>query len=241
MTQNHALTDINQRIVDCQRCPRLIAWCTQVAREKVKRHQDETYWGKPLPSLGDPEARLLIVGLAPAAHGANRTGRLFTGDRSGDWLFRAMYRAGFTNQPITIHKDDGLTLINAYISAVAHCAPPLNKLLKEEIEACTPYLEAELRHMAPQLRVIVALGSIAFFHVLHVLGSSTLGYPKITPKPRFGHGVEVSLSDSLTLIGSYHPSQQNTFTGKLTEAMLDQIFERAKDLIDPTDITATPD
>ncbi len=217
------LVALQSQIIACTACPRLVAWREQVAEEKVKRHQDETYWGKPVPSFGDPNARLLIIGLAPAAHGANRTGRLFTGDRSGDWLFRALYRAGYSNQETPVHREDGLVLTDSYIVPIVRCAPPANKPTTAEIHQCSGYLADELK-LLPNIQVVVALGSIAFNTFLKV-------YPhplSVKNKPKFAHGAEYSISPQHTLIASYHPSQQSTFTGRLTEAMLDHIFERAK-------------
>lgn len=222
---------MREDIIACRACPRLVTWRETVATEKVKRYAHEEYWGKAVPSFGDPQARLLIVGLAPAAHGANRTGRMFTGDRSGDWLYRALHKAGFANQPQSIHAEDGLTLTDCLISATVHCAPPDNKPLPEEFAHCRPYLTRELQLMADQVQVIVALGKIAFDTVL-------LEFPRCfpdsanvhKPRPAFGHGAEVALSKNVMLIGSYHPSQQNTFTGKLTEPMFDGIFSRVRAL-----------
>jgi uracil-DNA glycosylase family 4 len=222
-TQADALAALHQDVAACTRCPRLVDWCRSVALEKVKRFAEEEYWGKPVPSFGDPNARLVVIGLAPAAHGGNRTGRVFTGDRSGDWLYRALYRAGFANQPTSVHRDDGLELIDCYVTATAHCAPPQNKLLPEEIAACRPFLLREWSLM-PQVKVIVALGKVGFDAVL-------ADRPAPKPRPKFGHGVEAELLDGAILIGSYHPSQQNTFTGKLTEPMFDAIFSRAKQLL----------
>lgn len=215
---------IREAIIACERCPRLREWCNSVAKTKVKRFSHETYWGRPVPSFGDPDARLVIVGLAPAAHGANRTGRMFTGDRSGDWLYRALHKAGFANQPQSTHRDDGLTLTDCYITAVAHCAPPDNKPLPEEIASCHSYLTEEMTALTKK-RVIVALGQLAFGEVLGIYA------PRLKPKPKFSHGGEVVLSESLYLISSFHPSQQNTFTGRLTEPMFDAIFSRVNEMI----------
>jgi uracil-DNA glycosylase len=211
---------IQREIVACRLCPRLVEWRERVAREKVKRFAHEEYWGRPVPSFGDPEARLLVIGLAPAAHGGNRTGRVFTGDRSGDWLYRALYRAGFANQPTSTHAGDGLELRDCWITAAAHCAPPDNKPLPEELRACRPYLLRELEVLT-RLRVVVGLGKIGFDTIASALGSRRLA---------FGHGAEHTLESGLTLVGCYHPSQQNTFTGRLTEPMLDAVFSRAREL-----------
>ena len=199
-----------------------------MAHEKVKRHRNEQYWGKPVPSLGDRAARLYIVGLAPAAHGANRTGRMFTGDRSGDWLFGALHASGFANQPTATDVHDGLVLLDAYITAVVHCAPPDNKPLREEFEACRPYLLREMQ-LLKQIRVVVALGQLAFSQYLAARRLLSLDVPK--PVPKFGHAAWYALDD-VTLIGSYHPSQQNTFTGRLTRPMFHAVFRQARRIID---------
>ena len=221
------LSILNEQIIACEQCPRLVTWREQVAQEKVKRFADWDYWGRAVPSFGAAEAQLLIVGLAPAAHGANRTGRMFTGDKSGDWLYRALHKAGFASQPISVSRDDGLRLINTRITAVCHCAPPDNKPLPEEIKQCRPYLLAEFREM-PDMRIILALGKLAFDAVLQVYGE--LGQP-VKPKPTFGHGVEYTLPDGKILMGSYHPSQQNTFTGRLTEPMFDAVFTCIREML----------
>jgi uracil-DNA glycosylase len=218
-----ALSALNQEIVVCQACPRLVEWRERVAREKRASYTKETYWGRPLPGFGDPDAAVLIVGLAPAAHGGNRTGRIFTGDRSGDWLFGSLYRTGFANQPISKARGDGLRLTGAYIGAVVRCAPPANKPSVDERDRCLGYLESEI-DLLTHLKVIVALGSFAWDGVLRACARST---PLPKPKPRFGHQAETDLGD-LLLLGCYHPSQQNTFTGKLTETMLDAVFDRAR-------------
>ncbi|MDP9234471.1 MAG: uracil-DNA glycosylase [Actinomycetota bacterium] len=223
-SEPQGLSQLNEQIVGCRACPRLVAWRELVAREKRASFANETYWGRPLPGFGDPRARVLIVGLAPAAHGGNRTGRIFTGDRSGDWLFASLYRTGFANQPISTAPGDGLQLSGAYIGAVVRCAPPANKPTIDERDRCLPYLVTEIELLG-QLRVIVALGSFAWDGVLRACAGR--GVPK--PKPRFTHRAEAEVG-GLTLLGSYHPSQQNTFTGKLTEAMLDSVFERAREL-----------
>lgn len=211
----------------CTRCPRLVAWREEVAREKRASYRDDEYWGRPVPAFGDPEARILVVGLAPAAHGANRTGRMFTGDRSGDWLYGALHRAGLANQPTSVSRDDGLMLSNVFVTAAVRCAPPANKPTPAERDACRPWLEREL-DLLPGLRVLVTLGQFAYAQTLRILADAGLPVPR--PRPRFGHGVEVPLDGGPVVIGSYHPSQQNTFTGKLTEEMFDAIWVRARDL-----------
>ena len=221
------LAELQARIVSCRACPRLVAWRESVARAKRAAFSDETYWGRPLPSFGDPGARLLIVGLAPAAHGGNRTGRIFTGDRSGDWLFGSLFRTGWANQPTSIHREDGLALHGAYIAAAVRCAPPANKPTTDERDRCLGYLVRELELLS-EVRVVVALGSFAWDALLRVAAHLDLVVPK--PKPRFGHLAEVDLG-RFTLVGSSHPSQQNTFTGKLTEPMLDRVFLRARTLL----------
>ena len=223
-----ALRAINDVVVDCRACPRLVAWREEVARTKRAAFATEVYWGRPIPSFGDPGARLLIVGLAPAAHGGNRTGRMFTGDRSGDWLYASLHRCGFANQSIATHRGDGLRLIDAYIAAAVRCAPPDNKPTTAEHDRCAPYLHGELEALQ-DVRAIVALGSFAWDACLRA--QRALGRPAPRPKPRFGHEAEVDLGPYV-LIGSYHPSQQNTFTGVLTEAMLDSVFLRARAAIE---------
>jgi uracil-DNA glycosylase len=220
-----SLTLLNERIVACRRCPRLVAHRETMAREKRRQFRDWTYWGRPIPGFGDPKARLFVVGLAPAAHGGNRTGRVFTGDRSGDWLYEALHRFGFANQPESAHKGDGLALADCYVAAAVRCAPPGNKPTPDEFEACRPYLVEELR-LLKRLRVVVALGKIAFDQYLKTCRET--GRPASSPLPRFGHGVRYSLPWGVTLIGSYHPSQQNTFTGKLTRPMFHSVFEQAR-------------
>ena len=215
------LERVTQEVIDCRKCPRLVAWREQVGREKRAAFRTEDYWSRPVPGFGDPLARLLIVGLAPAAHGGNRTGRIFTGDRSGDWLFGAMYRAGFANQPTSINRDDGLRLQGAYISACVRCAPPANKPTPEERDTCLPYLGRELG-LLPNLKVIVCLGKFAYDGASQLL--------TLKPRPAFGHGVEAPMHDGRIIICSFHPSQQNTFTGKLTVPMFDAIFQRAREL-----------
>ena len=225
-----ALRILQANVVACRTCPRLVAHGERVAREKVRRFRDEKYWGKPIPAFGDPGARLLIVGLAPAAHGGNRTGRIFTGDRSGDFLYLALYRAGFANQPWSRHRGDGLSLQDCYITAAVHCAPPGNKPTPEELAACRPYLVDEIR-LLRRVRVVVALGRIAFDAFLKacVRAGRTLPIPRLD----FGHGRRAELPGGTWLLASYHPSQQNTQTGRLTAAMLQRIFTQAQRLIDP--------
>ena len=220
---------LNERVVACIRCPRLVEWRSTVAREKRAAYAADLYWGRPVPSFGDPHAELLIVGLAPGAHGANRTGRMFTGDRSGDWLYRALHRAGFANQPEGRTAEDGLSLSRAYITAAVRCAPPANRPTAAERDHCRPYLEEELE-IFRSAGVVVALGGFAFDQVLRILQSRGEDVP--VPRPKFSHGVEVDLGGR-TVLGCYHPSQQNTFTGRLTESMFDAVWERAKRLIDP--------
>ncbi len=222
------LSQLNRNIIRCSRCPRLVQWREKVARERVKRFADQEYWGKPVPGLGDPEARLLIVGLAPAAHGANRTGRMFTGDRSGEWLYGTLHKFGFANTATSVSVDDGLSLKNCYITAVARCAPPQNKLLKDEIEQCSPYLLKELSILI-RIKVIVTLGKLAFDETLKALSQN--GSATLERKPKFSHGAVVEVGDRLNLIASFHPSQQNTFTGKLTQPMFDSIFSEAARLL----------
>ncbi len=229
------LETINRRVVDCRLCPRLVEWREQVAREKVKRFADFDYWGKPVPSFGVKNPQLLIVGLAPAAHGANRTGRMFTGDRSGLWLYRALHRAGFANQAESIDRQDGLTLDNCYITAACRCAPPANKPTREEFENCAPYLKEEigiaLRQWQSQNHpgVILCLGQLAFRHTLTALTAHQFG--PFRPRPKFSHGGEIRLDENSYLINSYHPSQQNTFTKRLTEDMFDTVFRRVQEII----------
>lgn len=216
------LAELEQRVVSCRACPRLVAWREQVAHEKRAAFADEDYWGRPVPGFGDPAARLIVVGLAPAAHGANRTGRLFTGDRSGDVLFAALHRTGFANQPTSRSRSDGLRLQGCWVTAPVRCVPPGNRPLPEERDRCAQFLAEELALLPVQ--VVVALGAFGWDAVLRHYGS-----PR--PKPRFGHGAQVRLGD-VTLLGSYHVSQQNTFTGKLTPAMLDAVFTRAAKLLE---------
>lgn len=222
------LSELNREILACRRCPRLVTYRERVAREKRRAYRLETYWGRPVPSGGDPQARVLLVGLAPGAHGSNRTGRMFTGDGSADFLTPALFRAGFANQPTSIHAADGLRLQDLYITAVVHCAPPANKPLPEEIARCRPFLLAHLEGL-PRVRVILTLGQIALQGVLRALHE--LGHALPSPRPAFAHGGEISL-DGITLLASYHPSRQNTQTGRLTAAMFDRVLHRARSLLD---------
>jgi uracil-DNA glycosylase family 4 len=222
------LRRLGERVAACRRCPRLVEWREQVAAEPPRRFRGEPYWARPVPGFGDPAARLVVVGLAPAAHGANRTGRMFTGDRSGEWLYAALDRAGYANQPTSERRGDGLELRDAYITAIVRCAPPANKPTPGERDECLPWLLDELRLLA-RARVLLALGSFAWDGALRALRE--LGHPTPRPKPRFGHGAEAEVG-AYSLLGSYHPSQQNTFTGKLTREMLDAVLGRARALSD---------
>jgi uracil-DNA glycosylase family 4 len=215
------LAEIQARVVDCRRCPRLVEWRERVAREKRASFAAEDYWGRPIPGFGDPDARVYVLGLAPAAHGGNRTGRVFTGDRSGDWLFASMFRTGFASQPESVALDDGLRLNDAFVAAAVRCAPPANKPLPAERDACLPYAAEELRVM-PSVRVIVCLGGFAWDAACRLYG--------VKPRPRFGHGSEHRVEGGPLLLGCFHPSQQNTFTGRLTEPMMDAVFERAREV-----------
>ena len=222
---NRKLTALGRKIVACQKCPRLVRWREACAKNPPRRYRGMAYWAKPLAGFGDPKARVLIVGLAPAANGGNRTGRMFTGDRSGDWLYGALHGAGFASQPNSVHRDDGLKLKDCYITAAVRCAPPDNKPSRAEFERCRPYLIQELK-LFKNVRVVIALGKIAFDSFLAAYQSIGGIVPK--PRPKFGHGASVVLADGLCVICSYHPSQQNTFTGKLTEPMFHRVFEQAR-------------
>jgi uracil-DNA glycosylase family 4 len=241
MTDRQALDRLTAEIVECRRCPRLVAWREQVAREKVRRFRDDTYWGRPVPGFGDPEARILLLGLAPAAHGGNRTGRVFTGDASGDFLWAALHRAGLADRPASQRADDGLTLTDVYIAAAVRCAPPANKPTIDERDTCAPFLVRELGLLS-EVRVIVALGAFGWDAALRALAD--LGH--ITaPRPKFGHGAEAAIGP-YRLLGVYHPSQQNTFTGRLTAAMIDAVLRRATTVANPTgqdrfDMASAPD
>jgi uracil-DNA glycosylase family 4 len=226
LTDTASLRELEREVIVCQRCPRLVAWREEVARVRRAAFASEEYWGRPLPGFGDPEASVLVLGLAPAAHGGNRTGRIFTGDRSGDWLFGSMWRTGFANQPTSVSRDDGLRLTGAWVTAAVRCAPPANRPTPAERDNCLPYLVRELG-LLESVRVIVTLGSFGWDAALRTLAA--LGEPRVRPRPKFGHGVAVEVG-RFTVLGCYHPSQQNTFTGKLTEPMIDAVFERAKEL-----------
>jgi uracil-DNA glycosylase family 4 len=215
------LTDLERRVVACRRCPRLVEWRERVAREKRSAYAGEEYWGRPLPGFGDPDASVYVLGLAPAAHGGNRTGRIFTGDRSGDFLFAALHRTGFASQPSSIRRDDGLRLRGAFVAAAVRCAPPANRPTTGERDNCLPYAAEELRLM-PGVRVVVCLGGFAWDAGARLI--------QLRPRPRFAHGAEARAAGGRVLLGCYHPSQQNTFTGRLTPDMLDAVFERAREL-----------
>ena len=222
------IEQLNETIVRCRACPRLVVWRESVAKIKRRQYADFEYWGKAVPGFGNQNARLLIVGLAPAAHGANRTGRMFTGDRSGDWLYNALCTFGFANQPLSTGRDDGLELQDCYITAAVRCAPPANKPSGDEFEHCRPYLLQELQ-LLENVRVIIALGKIAFDSVISCL--KILGWKEFSKKPQFKHGNKVKIKENLYLLASYHPSQQNTFTGKLTRRMFLSVFKKAKTLL----------
>jgi uracil-DNA glycosylase family 4 len=226
---------INREIIQCRKCPRLVEWREKVATEKTRRFADWNYWGKPIPGFGDPNARFVIVGLAPAAHGGNRTGRMFTGDRSGDWLYRVLHKAGFANQPNSESLDDGMKLHNCYIIALCRCAPPANKPTAGEFANCSVYMNRELDFFLDEWqksnsgKAILCLGQLSYRHTLQMLESREFGLFK--PRPKFSHAQEMLISDQIHLFASFHPSQQNTFTGKLTEEMFDRVFERINELI----------
>ena len=217
---------LTEEITACRACPRLVEWREAVARERRAAFRDERYWGRPVPGFGDPQARVLLVGLAPAAHGGNRTGRVFTGDRSGDWLFGALHRSGYASQPTSVRRGDGLELRDAYVAAAVRCAPPANRPTRPERDQCLPYLVRELA-LLDRVRVVVTLGAFAFEAVWEVLRLGGVALPR--PRPRFGHAVEV-VTPRAVLLGCFHPSQQNTFTGRLTEPMLDAVLARARAL-----------
>jgi uracil-DNA glycosylase family 4 len=217
----HPLLRLEQQVVNCRLCPRLVEWRERVGVEKRAAYRNEAYWARPIPGFGDPAARIVVLGLAPAAHGANRTGRVFTGDRSGDWLFRAMHRAGLANQPDSVSVDDGLRLTDAWVTAAVKCAPPANKPTTAERDACAPHLVEEFE-LLTDARVVVCLGAFGY--------QAATSHFRVRPRPKFGHGVEVPVADGPTLVCSFHPSQQNTFTKLLTEPMLDAVFSRAVEL-----------
>ena len=223
-----SLSEVHERLIACRRCPRLVEWRERVGREKRAAFRDEDYWAKPVPGFGDPRARAVVVGLAPAAHGANRTGRMFTGDRSGDWLFRSLYRTGFANQSTSEHADDGLELTGMFVTSAVHCVPPGNAPTAAERAACLDWTVEELRTL-PTPAVVVALGQVGYDAVLRM--ADAMGWERPTPKPKFGHGVEMTLGGGPLLICSFHPSQQNTFTRRLTEEMLDAVFERVVEFV----------
>lgn len=226
--RTRSIRTLNRRIERCELCPRLVHWRRRISREKVKRFADWTYWGKPVPGFGDPRARLLIIGLAPAAHGANRTGRMFTGDRSGDWLYRALHRYGFANQETSLEREDGLELNDCFITAACRCAPPQNKPSAQELRTCRRFLRDELRLLS-DVRVIIGLGRIGFDTAFEAASSV---HPALNvARPAFGHGVHVRVPCGMHLLGSYHPSQQNTFTGRLTEKMFNAVFTKAVHLL----------
>ncbi len=218
---SRVLVELHDEIVDCGRCERLVEWREMAAAEKRASYRDEEYWGRGVPGFGDPMAKVLVLGLAPAAHGANRTGRIFTGDRSGDWLYRAMYRAGFANQPTSTHRGDGLRLVGAWVTSAVKCAPPDNKPSTDERDTCVPFLRREIAALS-RLRVVVCLGAFAYEAACREFS--------VKPRPKFGHGVETESPSGVSLVCSFHPSQQNTFTGRLTEPMFDAIFERVAEL-----------
>ncbi len=240
------LAAVEQAITECRRCPRLVAWCEATAADPPKRHRGETYWGRPVPGFGDPEARILIHGLAPAANGGNRTGRVFTGDRSGDWLFAAIHRAGLSNQPESVNREDGLEIHDTFINAAVRCAPPENRPNPSERDNCAPWLEEELRLLG-RAKVVIALGNFAWQSMLRTVRRLGGEVPK--PKPKFGHGAETILGapagdewpgpDHWTLLGCFHPSPLNTSTGKLSAAMLDDVFIRARELAGLGPVPAT--
>jgi len=224
----NSIEEHNQAMIRCRKCPRLVRWREEVAERPPRRYQGKTYWARPLAGFGDPKARLLIVGLAPAAHGGNRTGRIFTGDRSGDWLYGALYAFGFSSQPTSLHRRDGLKLKSCYITAAVRCAPPANKPAREEFDNCRPYLVHELK-LLKNVRVVLALGKIAFDSFLRAYEENGGAVPK--PRPSFHHGASYELQRDFTLLASYHPSQQNTFTGKLTRRMFHAVFRAARELL----------
>ncbi len=223
------LDAVARAVAACERCPRLIKWCREIARTKVRRFKDQEYWGKPVPGFGDPGARLLVVGLAPAAHGGNRTGRVFTGDSSGDWLYEALHRFGFANQATSVGRSDALRLVDCYVTAAARCAPPGNRPTPRELSNCRPWLESELA-LLPRVRVVIALGKIA--HDAYLSAAAPKSASELAARPRFAHGARTRMPDGTVLIASYHPSRQNTNTGRLTRPMWHAVFARARALVD---------
>ena len=223
-----SLAALERDVTECRRCPRLVAWREEVARVKRASFADQEYWGRPVPGFGDPSARVYVLGLAPAAHGGNRTGRIFTGDRSGDWLFRALHASGFANQPTSVGRNDGLELRDCFLAAAVRCAPPANRPTPAERDNCLPWAVHELE-LLPRVRVVVCLGGFAWDAALRV--RAALGEPAPRPRPRFGHGAELA-GERLSLLGCFHPSQQNTFTGRLTVGMMEAVFERAREIAD---------
>lgn len=223
-----SLKRLNERVIGCRKCPRLVRWREEAAQKAPRRYQGMDYWAKPLTGFGDPRARILMIGLAPAAHGGNRTGRIFTGDRSGDWLYETLHAFGWSNRPGSTHRGDGVKLHDCYITAAVRCAPPANKPSREEFERCRPYLVEELK-LLTRVRVIVALGKIAFDAFLKAYREAGGEIPK--PRPQFRHGTSIRLPDGLWLLASYHPSQQNTFTGKLTKKMFQNVFSTARRIL----------
>lgn len=228
MTRWRTVAGVQRAVVACERCVRLRAWCAQVAREKRRAYRDETYWGRPVPGWGDPRARLLIVGLAPGAHGANRTGRMFTGDSSGDWLYAALHRHGFASRAESVSRGDGLKLRDCWITAAGRCAPPDNKPLPEELDHCREYLAAEIALLA-RVRVVLALGRIG--HEAYLRASGVWDSLPARERPAFAHGAEATLPGGRVLMASFHPSRQNTQTGRLTRAMWDRVFARARERV----------
>ncbi len=228
-TSFRTLEGVRRAVVACQRCPRLRAYCLRVAAERKRQFRDQVYWGRPVPGFGDPEARLLIVGLAPAAHGGNRTGRIFTGDSSGNWLYEALHRFGYASQPDSTGRDDGQRLTGVYITAAARCAPPANRPTRQELENCRPYLEAEVA-LLPEVRVVLLLGGVAHEAWLRAAG----WWEKLPPRerPRFAHGAETTLPDGRVLVAAYHPSRQNTNTGRLTRAMWYAVFRKVGEILE---------
>ena len=237
MTSLASLPALADAIMACDRCPRLRAHCSEIARVRKRAHAAEEYWGRPVPSLGDPRARLLVIGLAPAAHGANRTGQLFTGDASGSWLYEALHRYGFSNRPNALRRDDGLVLTDCWITAAAHCAPPQNRPAPAELAQCRPYLEAELA-LLPRVEIVLALGRVSWEAWLRASG----WWARLAPRerPAFGHGVETVMPDGTVLVTSFHPSRQNTNTGRLTRGMWYGVFERVRARLNPSEPSPRP-